>query len=298
MEIREFTRKVCIAMERELGEAYTTKMKDVRKNNGVILHGMLIISKENNVVPTIYLDSFWEAYEEGAPFSMIIRSLLKIYKEDTAKKQIDIKFFTSFEKVKNRICYKLIGKKENMELLRDIPHVDFLDLAICFFYAYQSESLGEGSILIHNSHLDMWKVSKSELYVLAVENTPRLFGWECNSIEAVLSDDTKALEGEYRDILMQEISMKILSNKKKIYGATCILYPGLLEKLAINIGSSFYILPSSVHEVILLLDAGEHDADNLKDMIREVNGTLVAKEDILSDTLYYYDFARKELKQM
>ena len=100
MEIREFAKKVCMAVEKELGESCTAELKEVRKNNGVMLHGLLILSKEHNVVPTIYLDSFWEAYEEGTPFSVIISSLLRIYKEDTPKSHIDVNFFTSFEKLK------------------------------------------------------------------------------------------------------------------------------------------------------------------------------------------------------
>ncbi len=295
MEIREFSRKVCMAMECELGEKYTTQLRDVKKNNGVILHGMLILSKENNVAPTIYLDSFWEAYEEGTPFTAIIRSLIQIYREDTPKRPVDVNFFTSFEKVKNRICYRVVGKKGNEELLRDIPHVDVLDLAICFFYAYHSESLGEGSILIHNSHVEMWKTNVSELHALAGENTPRLFRWECKTMEALLSEEKESINEEW-ELMMHEIPMKILSNKERLNGATCILYPGLLEKLAINMGGSFYILPSSVHELILLKDTGAEDVNNIKEMIHEVNTCLVAKEEILSDTLYYYDFPKKELK--
>lgn len=298
MEIREFAKKVCMAVEKELGESYTTELKEVKKNNGVMLHGLLILSREHNVVPTIYLDSFWEAYEEGTPFSVIIRSLLRIYEEDTPKSHIDVNFFTSFERVKNRICYKLIGKKGNEELLEEIPYVEFFDLAICFFYAYRGEGLGEGSILIYNSHLDLWKTSVSELFVLAGENTPKLFEWECNPMEAVLSEELDfAAEGDW-ELLMHEIPMKVLSNKKRIHGAACILYPGLLEKLAINQGGSYYILPSSVHELILLKDSGAEKPENLKRMIREVNHTLVAPEEVLSDTLYYYDFAKKEIKRI
>ena len=90
--------------------------------------------------------------------------------------------------------------------------------------------------------------------------------------------------------------MKVLSNDKKAYGAACMLYPGVLERLAEEEGSSLYIMPSSVHETILLADNGRLEPDELKKMISEVNRTQVAPEDVLSDNLYYYDFKDKRVK--
>ena len=76
MEINDFAAKVCAAVKEELGRKYKAEVKEVRKNNGILLHGLLISSKEQNVVPTIYLESFWEAYESGLSFEEVIRRLL------------------------------------------------------------------------------------------------------------------------------------------------------------------------------------------------------------------------------
>lgn len=85
--------------------------------------------------------------------------------------------------------------------------------------------------------------------------------------------------------------MKVLSNTKRLHGAVCMLYPGVLKEMADRMGGDFFILPSSVHETILLPDAGEGLNGALRQMIREVNSTKVAPEEVLSDTLYRYDRA-------
>ena len=212
-------------------------------------------------------------------------------------------FFRHFKGVSERICYRLIRQKENEELLKDIPYIPFLDLAICFFYAYRGEALGEGAILIHNSHMELWDTTVKELLELAQKNTPVLFPWKCNSMEQVLRE--MMTEEEYLAEMpdaeegggfLTENPLWVLSNEQRAQGASCILYPGLLKQLAEKEKKSFYILPSSIHEVILLTDQGMETHQQLKDMIAEVNRTQVAPEEVLSDSLYYYDLLKEKIQ--
>ena len=100
--------------------------------------------------------------------------------------------------------------------------------------------------------------------------------------------DAEAEDAEGQDAFLQEAQMKVLSNTRRIEGAVCILYPGVLESLAREEGHDLYILPSSIHEVILLPDTGAPSAEELKRMVREVNDTQVAPEEVLSYSLYRY----------
>lgn len=300
MGIDEFVKKVRSAVERELGREYTVELREIRKNNGVLLHGMMILSKNRNVAPTIYLDSFWEAYETGASFAAVIRRLMAIYRDDTPKSSIDVNFFRSFDAVKDRICYRLISRKGNQEMLENVPHIDFLDLAVCFYYAYCSRELGEGIIVIQNSHMKMWDTCTSGLLGLAQCNTPRLFPCRCSTVEDVLRELT-GQEPRGRDFFSGVpagggIPMRVLSNEKRLHGAASILYQGVLERIAGTEKSSLYIIPSSIHEVILLTDRGGSPAEALRSMIAEVNDTQVAPEEVLSDSLYRYDFKGKRIE--
>lgn len=302
MEINEFAGKVRDAVGKKLGATYKVEVREVQKNNGVILHGLLILHDDRNVIPTLYLEPFWEAYLSGVTLAEIVRRLIKIYREDLPKTKVDIGFFGNFDEVSERICYRLIRQKGNEELLREIPYIPFLDLAVCFFYAYSGEALGEGAILIRNSHMELWHTDTKKLMSLAQENTPELFPWKYDSMERVLQE--MMAEEEYispvpeeeKESLFTNTSLWVLSNQQRIHGASCILYPGLLRQLASAEKRNFYLLPSSIHEMILLPEQGAETPQRLKDMITEVNRTQVAPEEVLSDSLYYYDFREENVK--
>ncbi|MCM1185523.1 MAG: DUF5688 family protein [Lachnoclostridium sp.] len=297
MEMKRFAQTVQAAVKKELGQGYEIAFHDISKNNGVTLTGLTITAKGQNIAPTIYLDGFYDAYEGGVSLTYIVQKILEIYGKDAPPQSIDMEFFKDFEKVKDRICYRLINREKNEQLLSRIPHREFLDLEICFYYAYQGEKLGNGTILIFNNHLEMWGTTAEELFALAQKNTPVLFPWECKTIEEALRE----IQGEADEDMAGQAKeekgfMKILGNSAHVYGAACILYPGVLEELARKEGRSYYILPSSVHEVILLEEEAGENRGLLKEMIKEVNDTQVSLEEILSYQLYYFDCADNHIR--
>lgn len=295
MDIRSFAEMVSRAVSEELGESCQVKLQEIMKNNGVILQGLVILTGNRNISPTIYLNSFLEAYAAGIPLAVIVSKILEIYRSDIPANNIDMSFFREFDKVRSDICYRIVNRNRNRVLLERIPHIDFLDLSICFFYAYQNTVLGFGSILIYNSHMEMWGCSAETLLQHARENTERLYPWEVHRMEELLSETLSREEWETEEISIgketeaQKVPMRVLCNTQRIYGATCMIYPGVLRTLADNAGENLYILPSSVHEILLLPESEVEDTQYLQDMIREVNDTQVEPEEVLSDNLYYFD---------
>lgn len=293
MNINEFAKKVQTAAAGSLGEEYNVTLKEVRKNNNVRLQGLIIRRQEQNISPTIYLDAFFEAYMAGMEFDNIVRRVIEMFREEEPGVDIDMDFFRSFDKVRDRICYRLIHAGKNQELLEKVPYIPFLDLAVCFFYSYENAQLGNGVIMIYNNHLDMWNTTTEELARLSAENTPRIYPWDMNSMESVIQElfdeEREDFSREEQNLFLAEMPLQILSNKGHHYGASSILYPGLLKQLANEIGSSLYILPSSVHEVIILPDRHGEDEQQLKQMIADVNATQLEPEEVLSDSLYYFD---------
>lgn len=299
MEMKEFVERIQKAVEERVGEGVKVKVHEIHKNNNTVFQGLLIMSEHRNVSPTIYLNSFWEAYKEGVTFSVIIEHIMRVYYQDTPKKNVDMSFFKEYHKVKNRICYKLISLQRNQELLQKIPHFIFLDLAICFYYAYQGEELGDGSILIHNNHIEMWQVTRADLMEVAQQNTPVLCPCEIDSMENTLRQimgmDIEENQADEINI-MRAMAMQVVSNENKVFGASCILYPKVLETVAKRMGKNLYIIPSSVHEMLILPDDGSGDGEYLQKLIAEVNATQVEPEAVLSDQLYYYDYLEKQIK--
>lgn len=240
MEMKDFADKICREVEGELGKEIYVEVREVRKNNGVILHGLLTRRQGCNVVPTIYLDTFLEAYEAGATFGSIVKRVLDICQENWEKGSMDMGFFHSFEQVRDRICYRLIGRKGNEEMLSEMPYIEFLDLAICFYYACDGE-LRDGMIQIDNTHMDMWDTCTAELFGLSKRNTPRLFPWAYEGLYGIL-EQMGNLEGRaadsdgFREKLCGEVPIMVLSNTRRVYGAACILYPGVLEEMVRRMG--------------------------------------------------------------
>lgn len=291
MEFTNFTTLVQREVEKRAGENYRVKLNDVMKNNGVVLRGITLMQDDSNISPTIYLNPYYDAYENGdTTLGTVIDEVIDTYERNKINRSIDMKFFLNYETVKSRIIFKLINTEKNRELLRDVPYIPFHDLSIVFQCLVSEERFGNASILIHYVHLQLWKVNARELYERALENTPLLQGYELADMNTVL-EEMKALGGiddeEIVD-MQQEVPMYVLSNKSRINGASCILYKDILKDFAMVVDKDLYVLPSSIHEVILLPSDGTQESEQLKEMVREINQSQVEKEEVLSDSVYYY----------
>ena len=291
MEFTNFTTLVQREVEKRAGENYRVKLNDVMKNNGVVLRGITLMQDDSNISPTIYLNPYYDAYENGdTTLGTVIDEVIDTYERNKINRSIDMKFFLNYETVKSRIIFKLINTEKNRELLRDVPYIPFHDLSIVFQCLVSEERFGNASILIHNVHLQLWKVNARELYECALKNTPLLQGYELADMNTVL-EEMKALGGiddEEIEDMQQEVPMYVLSNKSRINGASCILYKDILKDFAMVVDKDLYVLPSSIHEVILLPSDGTQESEQLKEMVREINQSQVEKEEVLSDSVYYY----------
>lgn len=282
-DIRKFAEVVCRAVSEELGGESQVKLQEVIKNNGIVLQGLVILNGRSNLSPTIYLNPFLEAYENDMPMADIVAGILDIYKKEMPANNVNLNFFRDFEKVKGGICYRIINRERNKKLLERIPHIDFLDLSICFYYSYQNDVLGNGSILIYNNHMDFWHCNVEMLLKCARANTPRIYPLEFINMTEILGG---IVDGENGPV---ELPMYMLSNEQRTFGAASILYPDALACAGIKFRENFYILPSSIHEVILLPEHAAGDVETMRDMVREINLTQVAPEEVLSDNVYFYD---------
>ena len=180
--------------------------------------------------------------------------------------------------------------------MEKIPHRCFLNLAIVYFAVIDNVDNGRGIVTIYNNHLEHWKVGEELLYKLAMKNTPVLYPAELKPMNQVVSD---MILKEDRDIdvdtliahvdsMNEQFPMYVLTNTYRSYGASCMLYDGLMRKLALRMNTDFYIIPSSVHELILIPVAEDITRDDLDDMIKSINSTEISKEEVLSDTSYIY----------
>lgn len=296
MEFTNFTMLVRDEVEKRTGDCFRVRLNDVRKNNGVVLRGLTVMQDDSNISPTIYLNNYFEEYVSGrVTLVSVVNDVMDTYHRNKVNQSVDMRYFLNYDSVKQHIVYKLVNTEKNKELLEDIPHLEFLDLSIVFQCMVAQEEIGTASILIHNVHLKLWDVTAEMLYQAAKENTQKLLQYEIKSMTEVLCEilEEENPEGFDYDECAAEFSdsvpMYVLSNKSRVEGAACMLYPNLIRDFAQAIGSSFYIIPSSVHELLLLPAGQDDESTEIKDMIKDINDTQVSTEEILSYSLYFYD---------
>lgn len=301
MRLEQFGNKICGALKEILGTGYEIAFREVVKNNGVRLHGIIITGKESNISPTVYIDELYEEHEAGRAFGDIVYDIFCVYKKNAKEINMDMEFFTQFARAKSRILYKLIHRESNWELLEEIPYVEWNDLAIVFYYAFEDERFGKATILIKNSHLAMWGITVPVLYETAKTNMLRMRPEEMLPVRQLIQEfmdqrachdkgERKAEMPEGVDMAMERNSaMYVLSNCDRIFGASALLYSGAMKRLAGELNKNLIILPSSVHEVILVPDDGITEKEFYREMVKEVNDSQVEPEERLSYNVYYYD---------
>lgn len=292
MEYREFLENVRKEVESRYDSNVSVTLNHVMKNNGTELDGITIMEKDKNIAPTIYINSFYDRYREGVSLKAVVSEIIRIYNQNKNSININADYFENYENVRKTIVYKLVNYQKNKKLLEDVPYKRVLDLAVVFYCLIEQRKGVSATALIHNEHLRIWNVTEDEIYNDALKNTPVLLAGSIVPMSKILSEiagtapvdnDEKVCEYTGEDILY------VLTNSSMVNGAACILYDNLLKKFANDVHSDLYILPSSVHEVIIVPKKNAFDKSELADMVREVNEQGVSQDEILSDNVYEYN---------
>ena len=268
MNYTEFMNAMLCEIRGQVDAQVRTELYTVIKNNGTRRTGILFKQEDSNLAPTIYLEEFYQKYLKGQQVPDLADSICSIYQEIRVKKTCDCQNLFDFENVKEHIVYKLIRRDANEELLKQIPYEPFLDLAVVYYIQIDNTRFGSAAIQIRNEHLRYWRVEKEEIRRLAGKNTPRIYPVQIQQIVRF---------------------MYVATNEQCSLGAAVMRYPDFREKVRGMIGEGFYILPSSIHEVILVPESFGMEPERMQEMVKEINQTGVAPEEVLSDSVYYFD---------
>lgn len=284
----EFKNTVLEMVNERISANEEATINPVQKNNTTFT-GLTIKSKDCNIAPTIYLDGYYEAYCHGKSLVDIVEEIIETYEEHKIPTSFNASDFLDFEKQKENIRYKVVNYGMNEELLSDVPHIKLLDDLAITFYVDMSNYIPDSTVLIRNSHMDMWNTTVDELYELADKNSTLYEHYTISSITDVLSDMLSDDE-----ILMDSAAMScpmyVMSNDKKLFAATSLLKTDILKKFCDKICSDLWVIGSSIHE-ILLVPASLGDYESISDMMAAVNADM-DKTEVLATHPYY--FSRNE----
>lgn len=287
MSLQNFMEGMLREIKKRLGKGFQAQGDEILKNNGVAAHAITIRRQDEAVAPCIYIDDLYERHLSGVvDMNGAADEAVRRYRENAEAPGVDVSALTDFKRAIAKVHGRLINTEMNRRILENAPHREFLDLSLVYEVRLSSQGQMAGGVLIHNRHLEGWGVNEGDLYEAARRNLK-------NASEAFFEKMDTVLSGWMKPGAdMESVPMYILSNKEWLNGAVQMLNEDILKLAAEAMEDDFAILPSSVHEVILAPAArkgGEADcAQELAEIVREVNDTQVAKTEILSYHVYRY----------
>ena len=288
MEYSIFKDCLIEALKERMGEDCSFEYKEVLKNNGVKLDGLLIKNDISNISPTIYVNDYYKDFVSGEEIEEIAEKIESMLINNSIEGKIDVDSFMDYENVKEKIVYKVINYDKNKDLLKTVPHNKFLDLAIVYLIYLEDSMFSNASILISDAHLKLWNKTKKDIEDLASKNTPDIFKVEIKTMADTLNEILHSRCEDTEGMEFSDCGMYVMSNEQKQFGAATLLYKNSIKELSDKTESDIFIIPSSVHELILIPANNVLSRENLDEMIKDVNATEVPLTDILSDHAYIY----------
>lgn len=281
----EFTQVVIEGLQQLAGNEWQIRRTKSLKNNGLKRNGITAVREEGNVFPVIYLEQFYNEYKfEDCTINEVVEKVYALLGQHSGKslEQFNVDDFQNWDKTKTHIFAKLINAQMNKELLEDVPHRILMDLAEVFYVkVYGNQMEGFGTILIRNEHKAFWKVDEATLHEAALVNMAA-DQTEFTSMENLLSHSSEELEFEGG-------GMYILTNSSKLFGASELLKKDILHNIAEKLQDNLIILPSSTHELIILSEKDAPSEEKAADMVKEINATCLAPNEVLSNHVYRFE---------
>lgn len=274
-----------------------TKEVTVLKNNSVAMRGLLMKEEGSSIAPTFYLAQEFEEYKNGRrTIKELADGIMQSFEAEKQNKygvfgQMDFQW----DSMKEFITYRLINREKNKELLQSAPYEEFLDLALIYQYTVRLSGGRQGTVQILNEHMEKLQISQEELKEAALENTKRLHPPVIYAMEELLLGSKKPWPEEEAEEIH---GMYVLTNASGIHGAASLIYKERLREFAKASGGGFYVLPSSIHEVIFLPDQAEVCPRQLAAVVKEINDTKVEATEVLSDQVYYFEPEADSLKRL
>ena len=284
------------------------EVSEFYKNNGQKKVAVYIMEAGENASPAIYLERYYDMYQQGYEIPQIIVLIRAEYEFKIRNTPQNIPDLDDYEKMKGKVIFRLVNYEKNRQFLEDCPHIPVFDLAITFRWISARNSEGMASAVVNNRLMEVWGVSLEELLEAAMATTRKLFPpviREMSDLLGQLADMERGgkqllREGEDPENVRPEPgnALYVLTNIHGTNGASTLLYESLLADFAVYADSGFYILPSSINELILVSEEFVEDPRDLFEMVSSCNKTVVYPEDLLSDSVYYVDKTSGKIRML
>lgn len=295
MDFLHFLQKVQVEVEAKIGAGYHIDILEIPQNNGVAITGLRIKNEIEGINPVIHMESYFEWFQQGMTIDDIVVDIINAVRGNGAEKWFSTSKLFDFNQMKERIILRVINTETNRHMLDTVPNKSWLDLSVVYYLLLGSDTEGQMTTLISNQIAKKWGVEPNDLYNIARENTKRLLPVNIRNLSEIISEILAErlgadFDGEQMEMFCgsNTMPMYVLSNSTGLYGAGGMLPEFGIEDFANELGKDLVVLPSSVHEVILVPVEEGLELRELSTVVKSINQTQVVAKDQLSDSIYYY----------
>lgn len=294
MNLMEFAACIKREIKSYLPKEYedsTVTLSEVVKNNDTTLIGLAILKPDQNLTPSIYLDDFYKKYLSGASMESIFEDIVTIRVEADIPERFDSNLILNLENCRERIYPRLINFKLNKKMLQGKPYRMLEDLAVIYYIKIGELTDGSATVIVSTEMLKQWHIAEDRLWKIALENEQQntYVFQSLNKLLKSFKGGMVMYNPEYDEEDEDEkLQMYVVTNKNNVLGSSVLLNKSYLKAIEDVIGR-YYILPSSIHEIIVIPQYRITSTDELREMVCEVNNTTVLEDEILSYNVYQFD---------
>ena len=293
MEFNEFREKVKEALPDFLtDDLRNAEIKDtaVNKLQGESYSGISVTPEGSRVGVSINLEDAFLDYQTGSQFTAVMNRLADTLVGTLGERdQFDLGFLTDYRAVKDMLTVEVVGKDQNAEMLQSVPHQEMEDLAAVYRIDLGETENGNATVLITNEMLRNYGLTPDQLHQDALDAAQHTMKYSIRSMDEVLMGMAQSMGIEQDQPVMFSSPLYVATTERDTFGAGVLAVPSFFEDAAEKLDGNFYVLPSSVHEILLLPDRFSPEPQLLKEMVQDVNANEVDPKDRLSDNVYHYD---------
>ena len=280
----------------EQGAEVNVTVHEVNKLNESY-EAITVTPEGSNIGVNIGIDKFYDAIENGRPYDEVVDKAVEVINNGINQRpDFDIDSLTDYSKMKETLAMEVVSAEANQEMLATVPHQNMEDMAVVYRFVLNSDDEGRASILVTNQMLETMGVTPEQLHADALENAPQIRPAEIKGMSEVMAEMMGIEQAEMMGIFPvapEDEQMYVATVPDKVHGAGVLAYQDFMDKAAERAGGDFFILPSSIHEVLIVPDNGKMNLKDLEAMVKDVNATQVAPADKLTDSVYHYDSKAK-----
>ena len=295
MDFKEFVNK----LEQDLKEALSdispgaqVRQTPVEKLQASSYTGISITPADTNIGMNLNADQLFAQMQEGRSYEGVLAAAVSQAERGLHDMpSVDVQSITNYETAKNLLCFEVVGTEQNADMLANIPHTDVENMSMVYRLQLDSNEHGASTVLITNAMMEQYGVTKEQLDADAMENAPEIRPASFKTMAEVMAE----MMGMPVEMMPQDMAppMYVATNEDKVQGAAVMFYPNFMDQAAKELGGDVFVLPSSVHEVLILPDDGNMSVGELRDMVTTINATEVSAQDRLADSVYHYDAAAR-----